>query len=560
MSLTPEELQIVEYGKSQGKTKAQVLSALGRYRQTKQESSRETATERITGAIKDAPSDIAEGFRGVGEQAFSAGEDIVETARDKDLSLGEKLRGVGGRFFSGIGRTIGEAGLTALKLPFSERQEGRIKEKATDIAQDVVESKPAQDIAAFYNAQSEDTKREIRNALGFAEGLTEIGVAGVAKRALTETADVLSDGAKVALKESDDFLDGIKKGKSAFTPTALNQVKSKIKDIRFNMSDIDPQVETALARSSFDDVNRYFQQAKKAKNDVRANTPLEIVGQKAEEAFDVIDEARKKAIDGKKSILANVQGQPLEKGIINDVFESGAKNVGERFGVKIDTDGTISALDNRFNQLDGTDQRLVSDFFGKLNSLGDSPTLKQTDDFIDWAQSQLYKQKKSLATLDSASEPIVRQLQGITGDLNGRLKESVSNGYGEVNARIASLIELQDELSRGLGADARKGGGFVKRIFSPAGGNTRRIFDQVQKETGIDLFKEATLAKFAMESVGDTRQASLLKKLDVAVDDASKLSLTEPLSVIKFIRERADLDSQELANEIIRRNRSSVVE
>ena len=98
----------------------------------------------------------------------------------------------------------------------------------------------------------------------------------------------------------------------------------------------------------------------------------------------------------------------------------------------------------------------------------------------------------------------------------------------------------------------------MKRLFSPIGGDTRRIFAEIQAETGVDLVKEATLAKFAMEGVGDVRQASLLKQLDVLSQDAAELDITKPLSLVRFIRERADLDAQELANEIIRRASSQI--
>ena len=232
---------------------------------------------------------------------------------------------------------------------------------------------------------------------------------------------------------------------------------------------------------------------------------------------------------------------------------TGIQRVGEKFGASISAKGDIVQAKGRTLQLDSSDQKLVSEYFRRLNSLGVSPTMKQVDDFVDWSQSQLYKQSKTVSKYEVASEPVVRELRSIEGELNTRLKTAVGSGYGEVNARVSRLIELQDELSRALGADARKGGGLMKRLFSSTGGDVRRVFQEIQNETGVDLVKEATLAKFAMEGVGDVRQASLLKQLDVLSQEAAQFDLTKPLSLVKFIRERADLDAQELANEIIRR-------
>jgi hypothetical protein len=143
-------------------------------------------------------------------------------------------------------------------------------------------------------------------------------------------------------------------------------------------------------------------------------------------------------------------------------------------------------------------------------------------------------------------------LKQLTGKINSGLKDEVKGGYSEVNARIADLLDLQEEISMGLGADARKGGGFVKRLFSPTGGNTKQIFERIKKETGIDLFKEATLAKFAMENVGDVRQRSLLQSLDIAVKDVNQIDLTRPGTIVSYFREKADLDGQELANAFLR--------
>jgi len=55
----------------------------------------------------------------------------------------------------------------------------------------------------------------------------------------------------------------------------------------------------------------------------------------------------------------------------------------------------------------------------------------------------------------------------------------------------------------------------MKKIFSPADGGTKDLFKTVKKITGIDLVKESTLAKFAMEVVKDPRQTNLLEQLQI---------------------------------------------
>lgn len=321
---------------------------------------------------------------------------------------------------------------------------------------------------------------------------------------------------------------------------------------RLQLSELDPQVETVLKTSNFDDVNRHFQAARNAVADPAKPTPIELVGNKAEEAFDLNKIALNKAGEAKRKILEANGDKTIPAETLSVIKTDSLQQIGQKFGVDTSDLTEIKQLEGRFSQLDSADAKLLTDFFTRLDTLGDAPTLREVDDFVDWSQGQLYKQSKTLSKLEVANDAIIAELKQITGKINGELKAGVGNGYGEINDRIRGLLELQDELSRGLGADARKGSGFVKRLFSPTGGNTREIFAQIKKETGIDLVKEATLARFAMENVGDVRQRSLLQSLDIAVKEAGQVDLMRPGTIYNFFREKADLDGQELANAFLR--------
>jgi len=48
-------------------------------------------------------------------------------------------------------------------------------------------------------------------------------------------------------------------------------------------------------------------------------------------------------------------------------------------------------------------------------------------------------------------------------------------------------------------------------VFSPADRGNKAQFEQIRKLTGIDLVRDATYAKLAMELVGDTRVNDLLR-------------------------------------------------
>ncbi|MFS4438596.1 hypothetical protein ACMA5I_10310 [Paracoccaceae bacterium GXU_MW_L88] len=525
MALTATEIEILRGAKREGLSKEQALAKMTSFRQ---QSPQSTST---ASRFSDAGSDLKEGFLGVGDDLYQRGENIADTvkagAQNKQSVWETGLQTVG-QVLGGAGDVAYRAVSTPIKAMMSQDTEDRIAETASSAIN-------ATGLPEYRENLTERGQRNFDASLGFLELAGAKGVSPAVKSSLKGADDVLSAARNAVPK----------------APT-VTDVRSALRDVRFNLSDIDPQAETAIKRATFDEINRYAQYAKNAKLDSKKATPLEIVGSKAEEAYELFDASITKATEAKKRLISETGSSTLAPETLSTIKTSIADTLRDRFGVTQTEDG-FQIVEGRAGRLDTADERLLSEFTTRLNSLGEAPTLQQVDDFIDGMQSQLYKQSKTVSRLDAADSKVVGTLKGLTGEINGALKESVGNGYAEINARISKLLDLQDEISRGLGADGRKGGGFVKRLFSPTGGNTRRIFEEIRKETGIDLDKEANLARFFMDNVGDNRQKSLLKELDNSIKDFSKFSFTEPASWANWLRERVDLDAQELANEIVRR-------
>ena len=530
--LTLEEKMIVERAKELGKSPEEALNAVSRYRASK-------STPKVNAQTDVAPKEKPGVFSRIKDVIMNAGEDVQKnisgTGEYADQSSIRRGVQATASAFNAIPQTV----LAAAPEPVRD-----VADKAGDII-----GTGFKKLADFIGSNPQLQKFVMENP-------------DVAK-AIDETAGTLSAGGQIAgdILFAKGTTDTLTKGKdisvaagnklSGVTKEALDQLPS-VKSLRLKLSNVDPQVETALKRSTPDEVNRYFQQAQNAKIDVKKSTPLELAGQKAEDAYDLINKARQDAVTAKKNMLAKVGDKKLTDNPAGNILDKIKGDVSARFGIELKADGTIGTVKGRLAKLDAPSQKLLSEYVAKLRQLGIKPPTQKLDDFVDWAQGQLYKQSKEVSKLKSADDATISYLKSVTGEINDNLKSQIGGGYGEVNARISRLIELQDELSNALGADARKGGGLMKKLFSPTGGDTRRIFEDIQKETGIDLFKEATLAKFAMESVDDVRQASLLKQLDLAIKDSAQLDLTRPMSIYNWIRERADLDGQELANQLLR--------
>src|SRR3990167_6261848 len=255
----------------------------------------------------------------------------------------------------------------------------------------------------------------------------------------------------------------------------------------------------------------YLKQAEKAAVDFSQSTPLDIAGQKASDALNGV--SAKLTTQGKlKSQALEQSADKLVKGT-GEVKQELRNLIDERFGVYISKTGELLQSPGRISKLSQLERALLKDIWGKLDELGKHGTAKKVDDFIDYAQNELYSaQQTGVLPLNT---PIESVLKNITSNLNSRLKDVVGQEYKMANQKYASYIKTRNKLNKVLGPEGERGGALMKQLFSPSGERPRRLFRDVKKITGLDLTQEATLAKFAMEAVGDARQSSMLEALDV---------------------------------------------
>lgn len=259
-------------------------------------------------------------------------------------------------------------------------------------------------------------------------------------------------------------------------------------------------------------LNYYVDKAKRAVQDASQDTPLELAGKEAEGALSIIQDKMHRAGALKQQMLGET-GNKLVPGIdqTKALFN---KKLGERIGAVLQ-DGEIVNAPGRVSKiaLDRADQKLVSDVYALLDNLDDADTVFRADGTVDAIQDLLYKRKQNVAQpVSSAVEGLLKE---VTGELNAKTTRTAGATYAKANRRYAALADVRDALNKALGAEGSKGGSLMKRVFSPTDGGTKRLFATIEKITGIDLVDEATLAKFAMEAVGDARQKSILEELQI---------------------------------------------
>jgi len=254
-------------------------------------------------------------------------------------------------------------------------------------------------------------------------------------------------------------------------------------------------VELSLKETSSVIFDKYTLTARKAALSNKASTPLELAGQKAQNALGTIQRKLNTIGEQKRTVLgkAAVGNKPVGSIVLK--FRQELQNY---LGRKTSIEG---------------DAKLIRDISAEAQKLGANPSAKDVDKFIDFVQERVYTGQRDLTV------PVTDQTTGairqMTGKLNENLKNQLPSSYRNLNDQYASMVDVRNELNIKLGKEGEKGGTLMKRVFSPSDARTKQLFEEVRKLTGIDLVNEATIARFVMETVGDARQANLLEQLQL---------------------------------------------
>lgn len=331
---------------------------------------------------------------------------------------------------------------------------------------------------------------------------------------------IFSKGEKATMSGLDNLAQ-----KASSLPDELVVNGQKIKDRLIQIaSKLDEKTKTALSRTPKDIFQNVVEQGKKAIADDRVQTPLEVVGESVSNGLKLLKDKADEVGKLKSAIIK-----------LPEAFEGR--------GIKEFETQLQSFLNSR--SLIENDKGVVKKIVNAFDSLGDSPTKGQVDKFIDFVQDGLYAGEKNLTL--PVSNKTTGFLRGLVGKLNSELKTQLPSDYTKLNDEYAKLINLINEVNTRLGKKGASAGSFVKRLFSPSDARTKVLFDELGKITGQDYFRDARLAKFVMESLGDTRVESLLEQIpkstteifDKMIDFAvKKTGIKDPIKAAeKFIEQ-----------------------
>lgn len=274
------------------------------------------------------------------------------------------------------------------------------------------------------------------------------------------------------------------------------------------------------------------------------------LGRTPKEVFDsFVKMGKESMLDDRNPSLLEKVGESLASGlkqVRTQAQEIGAKKteflknaeVGLR-KVEGAVDQTLNEIIKKFSgiRLDGKDRRLVNQFYNTIESLGNSPTLREVDKVIDLLQDTIYKKTSGLTV--EVTDRVTGRLREVVGKLNSLAKKAGGEEYVKYNDQYAQMIKFISDLNKRLGKDGSSAGALIKRLFSPSDANTKKLFSELQKYTGVDYFRDSRLAKFIMDAIGDKRAESLLEQIpkipttsrgviDRVIDYGAK-KLTDPL-------------------------------
>lgn len=429
-------------------------------------------TQRASSVLSKAGESIKRDISGKdviqkGESPITSGFQAAATVSSIPLKLGyEALPQTAREGLSKVGDVIG-GGFSALTSKI-----GDIPQLQEWVTKNPEAAKRLEEVLKTSSAAG-----EIAGNVLVADQATKLASAGV------------KAGANIAkqtgTKISEVGTDVINKTKDIFTKS-----KAKVGD---QIIPIPKTVKTTLSRVDNETLGKYINQAKKATIDQQNATPLELAGDKAVEALNKIQD--KLSTYGK-----------LKSGAIGAFGEKNVGTIATKFRQSLE-----SAFKNK--NLIGGDKKLVSDIIARSKTLGNNPTASRVDAFIDEVQDLIYASSRDLTV--PVTDSITSSIRKTLGELNSGLKSQLPKSYSGFNDKYANLVGTRDMLNKALGLEADKGGSLLKRVFSPTDSGTKKLFNDVLKETGINLTDEAVLAKFAMELFGDPRQASILEKLSI---------------------------------------------
>jgi len=199
--------RIIDFGIKNQKTSDEIRVALGKFETSIGGGEQQNIVQKTISRVKENIGDIKQTVGGIKGRVKTAKESIKETVTSKDLGVGEKVLGVGSDVFRGSARAVGDVFAGVVRSALPESAEDKVRGVLDEVGKDIAEQPITQELIERYNSLHPDDRRNVDNALGFAEGFGELLGFGAVGRLKQSTL-------KVAMKALDTVSEGTKRTSS----------------------------------------------------------------------------------------------------------------------------------------------------------------------------------------------------------------------------------------------------------------------------------------------------------------------------------------------------------
>ena len=299
---------------------------------------------------------------------------------------------------------------------------------------------------------------------------------------------------------------------NSLTEKPISMIRSQ-----FGGQNVNPQLETSAQRLSSDEASnlykQYADQAEAHKNDIKIDKPAEAEGEQLGNAFDKVVQQRRdvgQAINQELKTVGNIPTDIVDakQSILNDLADKNLK-YDEAQGV-LKADGQTP--------LGKADRGMVEDYVNGLHELGDNPTVKDLNSFMQKVNSELdlYKNQNNI-TGTTPAEAIIKQnlfdlRKQFTPEVNG---DQLSN-FSQLRSQYSDLSDFIKEGEKYLGketqsGDFQKDASLIKSSVNSLLNNGKKDWMmKLEDLTGYKALDRGIIALQAMKDAGDTQASSLL--------------------------------------------------
>lgn len=494
--LTPEQINQIRAKsglkplEQTGQTNSTNKNSVGRFDYLLKSNENNGVVDKVKTAAKNVIEETKKNVEGVAD-TYSQNKNIAATALSSTAI---------------VPKAIGDAIFEGIKTIMPESVKENVKKHIGEIMSNPTVQKDLIEPLMNWANENPQTARAVKDVADIASVIPETKAVEVGGKAVIKGAEQTG---KVLVKAGEGTGKAVAKLGESAKDIATKGIE-KASDI---ITPLEKGVENVLVKptTKLEKLTEYEKVAKEALADYSKPTPLELAGNKAEEALKSLQGQLKSSAESKKSITQSMSSVDTGN-IVSNAKNEMRSLLKDRTGLQFSESGTFRNAPNRLSTVsDKSDLELIKDIDFKLSQLSKNPTFQRVDDAIDWMQDKLYKRAGMTAVpINGKVEGIIKN---VVKNLNDNLKTIGGKEYSGFNSAYSSAKSTFDKLNKSLGVEGNKGASLMKQLFSPSGTAPRKLFEDIKELTGIDLVDEATLAKFVMENVGDVRQASLLEQV-----------------------------------------------